>query len=221
MNILQYLQAKYGVTKPTTMTCAEADAFGISYPLQTGWLEKHGKAEITDYMHKRLVKAMSKKANGKKKTSAEFSKKALAVLANKSGPVSVIKARAAAYRPGKKVEKSQYRGSFIDPNSDEFLQSYQWRTLRFDVIAKYGNACQCCGATPDPKNGISINVDHIRPRKTHPHLALDINNLQILCNVCNHGKSNRHVIDFRPDDDVVVMDGEYSDESINRMLKSL
>lgn len=52
----------------------------------------------------------------------------------------------------------------------------------------YGLTCQCYGASV--KHGATLNVDHIKPRKFFPHLALDINNLQVLCSDCNHGKGN-------------------------------
>jgi hypothetical protein len=80
--------------------------------------------------------------------------------------------------------------------SNEFLKSYEWRILRMEAIVKHGNRCQCCGASP--ADGITvINVDHIKPRKTHPELALVLDNLQILCSVCNHGKSNWDTTDWR------------------------
>ena len=67
-------------------------------------------------------------------------------------------------------------------SSDEFLKTYDWRKLRQTILNKYGNKCMCCGATPS--DDIYMCVDHIRPRKTNPELALDENNLQVLCNVC-------------------------------------
>lgn len=79
--------------------------------------------------------------------------------------------------------------------SNEFLQSYEWRQKRFEALNKYGRRCMCCGATPE--TGAIMNVDHIKPRKTHPELALDIDNLQILCHECNHGKGNKYETDFR------------------------
>lgn len=39
---------------------------------------------------------------------------------------------------------------------------------------------------------------HIQPRKTHPHLALVLSNLQVLCHDCNHGKGNWDTTDWRP-----------------------
>jgi 5-methylcytosine-specific restriction endonuclease McrA len=78
----------------------------------------------------------------------------------------------------------------------KFLSSPEWRRLRMQVIKKYGPVCMCCGASP--KTGAVINVDHIKPRKLFPDLSLDINNLQILCGACNHGKGNWDTTDWRP-----------------------
>ena len=84
----------------------------------------------------------------------------------------------------------------VDPRSDEFLLSYEWRAVRMKVLAKFGARCQCCGATP--KDGVRMHVDHIKPRKFFPELALEITNLQVLCEVCNHGKGNWDETDWRP-----------------------
>ena len=79
--------------------------------------------------------------------------------------------------------------------SNKFLESFEWRRLRMQAIKKYGSKCMCCGATP--KEGAVMNVDHIKPRKLFPNLALDITNLQILCHECNHGKGNWDQTDWR------------------------
>jgi 5-methylcytosine-specific restriction endonuclease McrA len=218
MNVLQYLQKKYSMAVPTAITNAEAKIFGIPTPLTRGWLAKHGSTEITPEMNRKLISAMEKRGKHKSQKTKRLAKAGVDALIGKSGPVTIIKANMPRNISVTKAP-AQYRGPYIDPNSDEFLQSYQWRTLRFDVIAKYGNACQCCGATPNAKQGIAINVDHIYPRRTHPHLALDMSNLQILCNVCNHGKSNRHAIDFRPSEESDGLE-EYSDESISERLRN-
>ena len=77
----------------------------------------------------------------------------------------------------------------------KFLETYAWRKVRMEALLKYGPKCMCCGATP--KTGAVMNVDHIKPRKTHPELALSLENLQILCNECNHGKGNWDKTDWR------------------------
>ena len=33
----------------------------------------------------------------------------------------------------------------IDPNSDKFLTSYEWRKLRYRVLVRQGARCRCCG----------------------------------------------------------------------------
>jgi hypothetical protein len=80
-------------------------------------------------------------------------------------------------------------------SNDDFLQSYSWRKLRMEALILHGRRCQCCGATPD--TGAIMNVDHIKPRKTHPELSLVLENLQVLCHECNHGKGNWDTTDWR------------------------
>lgn len=81
--------------------------------------------------------------------------------------------------------------------SDSFLSTYEWRKLRYKVLLKYGRKCACCGATPE--DGRQVHVDHIKPRKKYPELALEFSNLQVLCGECNHGKSNWDETDHRQD----------------------
>lgn len=85
--------------------------------------------------------------------------------------------------------------SKIDPNSPEFLSSFEWRAVRMMALKRHGNRCQCCGASPS--TGAVLNVDHIKPRRYYPELALDVENLQILCHECNHGKGNWDSTDWR------------------------
>jgi predicted restriction endonuclease len=98
-------------------------------------------------------------------------------------------------------------GTAINPNSDAFLESFEWRRVRMAVLKKYGARCQCCGATP--KDGVRMHVDHIKPRKIFPELALDQTNLQVLCEVCNHGKGNWDFTDWR--------ETELDDEAIKHL----
>ena len=77
-----------------------------------------------------------------------------------------------------------------------FYASPAWKALRYQALVKYGSKCMCCGSTPE--SGAVLHVDHIKPRSKFPHLRLDIANLQILCEPCNMGKSNKDETDFRP-----------------------
>ena len=139
-----------------------------------------------------VVDALAK--DGIKKQDGESSKKF--VIKNleyirKSAPSKLQSTiLAASVRAGKFVEQSK-----TNPSSPDFLQSFEWRKVRMEALKKYGAKCQCCGATP--AHGAVMNVDHIKPRKLFPHLALDLNNLQVLCHDCNHGKGNWDMTDWR------------------------
>lgn len=79
----------------------------------------------------------------------------------------------------------------------EFYKSWVWKEARFAALKRFGRSCLCCGWTPSAGGDNHLVVDHIKPIRTHPHLALDPNNHQVLCNDCNMGKSFRHTDDFR------------------------
>ncbi len=83
----------------------------------------------------------------------------------------------------------------VNPASDKFLETFEWRRARMKALKRYGARCQCCGASP--MTGAVMNVDHIKPRKIFPHLALSLDNLQVLCHDCNHGKGNWDMTDWR------------------------
>lgn len=78
-----------------------------------------------------------------------------------------------------------------------FYSSWEWKEARFKAIKRYGQQCMCCGFKPSARSDNYLVVDHIKPRSKHPHLALSQENLQVLCNSCNMGKSDKHTDDFR------------------------
>ncbi len=78
-----------------------------------------------------------------------------------------------------------------------FYESDAWRSLRYEVLKVYGRKCMVCGAVPHPENKVKLHVDHIKPRSKYPELELEFSNLQILCEDCNLGKSNKDSIDYR------------------------
>jgi hypothetical protein len=73
----------------------------------------------------------------------------------------------------------------IKKYGDNFYTSRAWLTLRFQALQKLKKECVICNA-----KYTELHVDHIKPKSKFPELALDINNLQILCRACNLGKSN-------------------------------
>ncbi len=83
----------------------------------------------------------------------------------------------------------------LNSPSKMFYKSPEWRQLRYRALELMGNTCMLCGASP--RTGAVIHVDHILPRSLYPEKAFDINNLQILCEDCNMGKSNKSDTDLR------------------------
>ena len=77
----------------------------------------------------------------------------------------------------------------------KFYESYEWRKLRYRILKRDGAQCQLCGATR--ADGLKLHVDHIKPLRKNWSLRLDPKNLQVLCEVCNHGKGNWDETDWR------------------------
>lgn len=80
-------------------------------------------------------------------------------------------------------------------SASEFYLSESWRRVRYEALRRYGGMCQLCGERA--RVGMPLHVDHIKPRSKFPELALDIKNLQILCEGCNVGKGNQDDMDWR------------------------
>jgi len=77
-----------------------------------------------------------------------------------------------------------------------FYASREWRSLRVEIIEEQKGECQMCGRS-HKKHGVTIHVDHIIPLSVDWSRRLDKNNLQLLCEDCNLGKSNRYSTDWR------------------------
>lgn len=98
----------------------------------------------------------------------------------------------AAMRDMLLVRHEEFQAERKKRNSDraKFYSSKAWLTLRYQVLSERGGRCECCGASA--KDGVNLQVDHIKPRSKYPDLALDKSNLQVLCKACNMGKRDRH-----------------------------
>lgn len=64
-------------------------------------------------------------------------------------------------------------------------RNINWR-LRALVLLRDGALCQLCGA--EARNGATLQVDHVIPWSKGGETTFE--NLQVLCHVCNIGKSN-------------------------------
>ena len=93
--------------------------------------------------------------------------------------------------------KKQKRARVSRLDNDDFYMSREWRSLRVRALEKYECKCMMCGRSPK-EHSIVVHVDHIKPRSKHPELSLDFENLQLLCEDCNLGKSNKYETDWRP-----------------------
>lgn len=102
------------------------------------------------------------------------------------------------YRFKKSKRKSEWKKR-IDP----FYFSEEWLELRVRVLSYWGPKCMVCGRTR--KDGVQINVDHIRARRLWPALALDFNNMGVLCGRHNKEKGGKYWGDYRPQDKVAAI----------------
>ena len=211
MKIIDYLRAKYLVNMPTTITGREALLFGIPYPMQSGWLARFGENEISAATANQLASILRGQSMSNKPLKAMYAARALAALSEAYivNAENILSAKASKKKLKRERKKNKRRAKSAPPVSiqvyqkpavhfavtDDFLQTYEWRRVRMEALKKCGARCQCCGATP--ADGIVINVDHIKPRRLFPQLALSVDNLQVLCNQCNHGKGNWDMTDWR------------------------
>ena len=70
--------------------------------------------------------------------------------------------------------------------SSAFLRTPEWRRLRHDALRNSDGRRKLCGW--EKHDWVRLHVDHLKPRRTHPHLALDVKNLEVLDDACNEGK---------------------------------
>lgn len=76
----------------------------------------------------------------------------------------------------------------------QFMNSPEWRRLRYSILQSRGRKCECCGSEP---RGTKVHVDHIKPISRNWHLRSDPANLQVLCEECNKGKGAWDETDWR------------------------
>ena len=134
----------------------------------------------------------------KRKQDAAKAKKTLEKLATSSPVLQALINKKASQMAWAMQKKSPKKKTFESPPAyvfgmgKDFYKTREWREVRYRALVKFGKKCQCCGET-----GGYIHVDHIQPRSRKPELELDIENLQVLCEACNIGKSNKDTTDWR------------------------
>jgi len=90
--------------------------------------------------------------------------------------------------------------------SDKFYSSHEWAKVRYQALKKSDGQCELCGRSA--KDGVTLNVDHIKPRHKYPKLALCLDNLQVLCSACNWGKYGDDETDWREKHDPGYLNNE-------------
>lgn len=72
-------------------------------------------------------------------------------------------------------------------HSAAVTDSAQWKRLRWQALRRDGFACVQCGARG------RLEVDHVKPVRTHPELSYVLGNLQSLCVPCHARKTRIEV----------------------------
>ena len=142
---------------------------------------------ITDILTSRGVEIPASKVERKEAVNAVLSQ-----------PCRKTTTRATVEKSGS-AEKSERpkRSAKSNKGGDNFYRSWEWKRARYEALRINGHRCQCCGWQPGDTESGHLVVDHIKPRRHYPKLALDVSNLQVLCNDCNMGKGSTYEDDFR------------------------
>lgn len=171
-------------------TFAQCQALGSGWPPKRGWLKRAVEIEHTEDAIRMFVE-FKERAPTKTERREQRAERYTKLRLLDSSPRH-------EYQRVSKKRRENIKVPRCDLASREFLETYEWRQLRMRAIQKYGRTCMCCGASPE--TGAVIHVDHIKPRRLFPMLAMDLENLQILCAECNHGKGNWDQTDWRPEE---------------------
>lgn len=176
---------------------AQIEALGLSWPPPTAWKERLVGKPITDEMAAEFERLAGDFALRRPVPKPKLKPTPQPPVTQKERQEAKERKKAKKLRKagGTRALQVKIAPPPSDVTSDAFLSSFAWRQLRMKALMHYGAKCMCCGATP--ATGEVMNVDHIKPRKLWPSLALDLNNLQILCGTCNHGKGNWSTKDWR------------------------
>ena len=97
------------------------------------------------------------------------------------------------------IEEAALREALNRPARSVVAAGGNWRVVRYEALKRANGRCILCGRSA--KDGVKLHVDHIKPASLFPELYFDINNLQVLCEDCNLGKSDTDSIDWRNSND--------------------
>lgn len=194
ITVREYLEDRF--SRANALTKRESDLIGLKWPLKKGWVEKFADFKIADEKLAQL-RAIADSRNMQnsidliaRKERKRLNKLVLSGAMTRSDADAALKEirkpNVASISPTKQKQSN---------SNDGFYMSREWRDVRYRALVLHGATCQCCGATR--ADGKKMHVDHIKPRSKFPALQLSLDNLQILCEDCNMGKSNKDHTDWR------------------------
>jgi 5-methylcytosine-specific restriction endonuclease McrA len=103
------------------------------------------------------------------------------------------------------------RKQYADPKYEAFRDSDEGRAWKKQKLAECNNRCPECHKLISDNNS---NIDHKHPRRYHPWLAWDVNNLWVMCRDCNLNKS-----DMEWDEYLYAVKIYRGQAAVNRILK--
>lgn len=194
--IESFLSERGGYTK------ANLAKLGVDWPPQKGW-KKRLLTENDCFIKKPKSKKTRSQQNKeiRKKLIVHFG---LHEFASNAAVCFCIHQETNWQMPERKSKYPRYMKRYFQnigrpkrtkKTGDDFYKSQSWKETRFIALRLSDGTCELCGARAS--DGVQLHVDHIKPRSRHPELELDLDNLQILCEDCNFGKSNYDDTDFR------------------------
>jgi 5-methylcytosine-specific restriction endonuclease McrA len=209
VSLIEMTAGRYGFHKKNVRT---EDEFWAVVSLLTGF----NRSPLEDFIEASMRISRDVKSKGlewRNEKMTAISSEAVAALLPGAAPKVKSMTIPRVRQPRATKQATSHRPS-VKIKTD-FYNSWEWRTLRLEVIKEYGRACQCCGAAPGMKTAsgdpVRICVDHIKPLSKFWEMRLDRSNLQILCDECNQGKGNWDQTDFRkpdsPDEWIIEDDG--------------
>ena len=83
---------------------------------------------------------------------------------------------------------------------DPFYLTPEWKALRLERIRLDRYICQHCGVKclGKAKGMPAPQVDHVKPRRLCPSMAMDIDNLRTLCHSCHSKRTKADQLDRPP-----------------------
>jgi 5-methylcytosine-specific restriction enzyme A len=82
-------------------------------------------------------------------------------------------------------------GLKYDRHGAAIYRTPRWKAVRLAAKRRDGFRCVTCG------DAGRLEVDHVKPMRTHPELAFDLANLQSLCPPC-HARKTRIEVGLDP-----------------------